>query len=99
MTTSNNDESKPRRLRDAYISHRNGFMGRYIARELGHGNNYEPPALCQLTVISDPGEMTEDDAVKLIDDTKPKHVVVVSSTAEKGQSHINKSEPTRQALK
>lgn len=86
MTTSNNDESKPRRLRDAYISHRNGFMGRYIARELGHGNNYEPPALCQLTVISDPGEMTEDDAVKLIDDTKPKHVVVVSSTAVYGLS-------------
>lgn len=86
MTTSNNDESKPRRLRDAYISHRNGFMGRYIARELGHGNNYEPPALCQLMVISDPGEMTEDDAVKLIDDTKPKHVVVVSSTAVYGLS-------------
>ena len=30
--------------------------------------------------------MTEDDAVKLIDDTKPKHVVVVSSTAVYGLS-------------
>lgn len=100
MTTSNNDESKPRRLRDAYISHRNGFMGRYIARELGHGNNYEPPALCQLTVISDPGEMTEDDAVKLIDDTKPKHVVVVSSTAVYGLSsgeNIDETAPVRPA--
>lgn len=80
MTTSNNDASKPR-TKDAHISHCNGFMGRYIARELGHGDDYEPPALCPLTVISDSGEMTEEEAVKLIDDTKPKHVVVVSSTA------------------
>lgn len=100
MTTSNNDASKPRRLRDAYISHCNGFMGRYIARELGHGDDYEPPALCPLTVISDPGEMTEDDAVKLIDDTKPKHVVVVSSTAVYGLSsgeNIDETAPVRPA--
>lgn len=99
MTTSNNDASKPR-IKDAHISHRNGFMGRYIARELGHGDDYEPPALCPLTVISDPGEMTEDEAVKLIDDTKPKHVVVVSSTAVYGLSsgeNIDETAPVRPA--
>lgn len=99
MTTSNNDASKPR-IKDAHISHRNGFMGRYIARELGHGDDYEPPAICPLTVISDPGEMTEDDAVKLIDDTKPKHVVVVSSTAVYGLSsgeNIDETAPVRPA--
>lgn len=99
MTTSNNDASKPR-IKDAHISHRNGFMGRYIARELGHGDDYEPPALCPLTVISDPGEMTEEEAVKLIDDTKPKHVVVVSSTAVYGLSsgeNIDETAPVRPA--
>lgn len=99
MTTSNNDASKPR-IKDAHISHRNGFMGRYIARELGHGDDYEPPAPCPLTVISDPGEMTEDEAVKLIDDTKPKHVVVVSSTAVYGLSsgeNIDETAPVRPA--
>ena len=99
MTTSNNDASKPR-IKDAHISHRNGFMGRYIARELGHGDDYEPPALCPLTVISDSGEMTEDEAVKLIDDTKPKHVVVVSSTAVYGLSsgeNIDETAPVRPA--
>lgn len=99
MTTSNNDASKPR-TKDAHISHCNGFMGRYIARELGHGDDYEPPALCPLTVISDPGEMTEEEAVKLIDDTKPKHVVVVSSTAVYGLSsgeNIDETAPVRPA--
>ena len=99
MTTSNNDASKPR-IKDAHISHCNGFMGRYIARELGHGDDYEPPALCPLTVISDPGEMTEEEAVKLIDDTKPKHVVVVSSTAVYGLSsgeNIDETAPVRPA--
>ena len=99
MTTSNNDASKPR-IKDAHISHRNGFMGRYIARELGHGDDYEPPAICPLTVISDPGEMTEEEAVKLIDDTKPKHVVVVSSTAVYGLSsgeNIDETAPVRPA--
>lgn len=98
MTTSNNDASKPR-IKDVHISHRNGFMGRYIARELGHGDDYEPPAICPLTVISDPGEMTEE-AVKLIDDTKPKHVVVVSSTAVYGLSsgeNIDETAPVRPA--
>lgn len=99
MTTSNNDASKPR-TKDAHISHCNGFMGRYIARELGHGDDYEPPALCPLTVISDPREMTEEEAVKLIDDTKPKHVVVVSSTAVYGLSsgeNIDETAPVRPA--
>lgn len=99
MTTSNNDASKPR-TKDAHISHCNGFMGRYIARELGHGDDYEPPALCPLTVISDPGEMTEEESVKLIDDTKPKHVVVVSSTAVYGLSsgeNIDETAPVRPA--
>lgn len=99
MTTSNNDASKPR-TKDAHISHCNGFMGRYIARELGHGDDYEPPALCPLTVISDPGEMTEEEAVKLIDNTKPKHVVVVSSTAVYGLSsgeNIDETAPVRPA--
>ena len=99
MTTSNNDASKPR-IKDAHISHRNGFMGRYIARELGHGDDYEPPAICPLTVISDPGEMTVEEAVKLIDDTKPKHVVVVSSTAVYGLSsgeNIDETAPVRPA--
>ncbi len=99
MTTSNNDASKPR-TKDAHISHCNGFMGRYIARELGHGDDYEPPALCPLTVISDSGEMTEEEAVKLIDDTKPKHVVVVSSTAVYGLSsgeNIDETAPVRPA--
>lgn len=99
MTTSNNDASKPR-IKDVHISHRNGFMGRYIARELGHGDDYEPPAICPLTVISDPGEMTEEEAVKLIDDTKPKHVVVVSSTAVYGLSsgeNIDETAPVRPA--
>lgn len=99
MTTSNNDASKPR-TKDAHISHCNGFMGRYIARELGHGDDYEPPALCPLTVISDPGEMTEEEAVKLIDDTKPKHVVVVSSTAVYGLpsgENIDETAPVRPA--
>lgn len=99
MTTSNNDANKPR-IKDAHISHRNGFMGRYIARELGYGDDYEPPALCPLTVISDPGEMTEEEAMKLIDDTKPKHVVVVSSTAVYGLSsgeNIDETAPVRPA--
>ena len=53
-----------------------------------------------MTVISDSGEMTEEEAVKLIDDTKPKHVVVVSSTAVYGLSsgeNIDETAPVRPA--